>query len=161
MLTDEISPMHCPDFQHEGSPCKIFTCCHEVNKRPLLACWDQSKVWAKDMKAYDSMWSVGVGGAVVFMFACVYVYICLCECSFSTRVNVCAENQRACMCLRTVCVVNLHQKRHEHRVAPCWSQGPRASAATFVPVKWREHGNFKKNCYSAIINMKTCPSGNI
>lgn len=101
--------MHCPDFQHEGAACKIFTCCQLVNKRPLLACWDQSKLWSKDMKASDSMWRVGGGWGV---------YVCVCVCDY------------ACVHFLLVFAYYLSnkpvpKKSQEHHVAPRWSQEPR------------------------------------
>lgn len=51
VMNDESSPSRRSDFQDEDAKCKIFTCCGEVNKLPSLACWDQSEVWAKDLKA--------------------------------------------------------------------------------------------------------------
>lgn len=92
LSTDEISPMHCSDFQHEGSSRKIFTCCQEVNKQPLLACWDQSKAWAKDMKAYDSMWLVGGVFGLVWVYACLLLRVYMCvnfpiERTFPQKIN--------------------------------------------------------------------------
>jgi len=81
ILTGEISPMQCPDLQHEGTACKIFTCSQEVNKRPLLASWDQSKVWAKNMKGWDSIWRVGAGGGVSLYVSHAYRSRCESRCA--------------------------------------------------------------------------------
>ena len=130
VLTDEIALMHCPDFQHEGAACKIFTCCQLVNKRPVLACWDQSKLWSKDMKASDSMWRVGGGWGV---------YVCMCVC-----VCVIMHVFIFCSCSRTVWVINLCQRRAKSTVwHPADPRSLGASAAAFVSVKWRKHGNFQ------------------
>lgn len=79
-MNNETPSSQRSDFQDEDAKCKIFTCCREVNKLPSLACWDQSKVWAKDMKARDGMlrgwagrWG---GGGIVFIFACARVSTC-------------------------------------------------------------------------------------
>lgn len=69
------------DLQHEGTACKIFTCSQEVNKRPLLASWDQSKVWAKNMKGWDSIWRVGAGGGVSLYVSHAYRSRCESRCA--------------------------------------------------------------------------------
>lgn len=116
IFTDEIFPMHCPDFQHEGAPCKIFTCCQEVNKRPFACLLGPIKSVGKGHESLrQHVACEGGWGVYVYVFKCVY----LCVCSFSTCVDVCAENHCVCACLRTVYIINLYQKSREHRVAPC------------------------------------------
>lgn len=107
-MNDETSSSQRSDFQDEDAKCKIFTCCGEVNKLPLLACWDQSKVWAKDMKAETAC---GEGGLVGGMLVCVYLCMCAHACArFSTCVNDCARSRYAC-------VMNLRRRRPQQRVA--------------------------------------------
>lgn len=92
-MNDETSSSQRSDFQDEDAKCKIFTCCGEVNKLPSLACWDQSKVWAKDMKAETAC---GEGGLVGGTLVCVYLCMCAHACApFSTCVNDCAESHRS------------------------------------------------------------------
>lgn len=57
------------------------------------------------MKAYDSMWRVGLGVVVVFTFACVYVFMYvlifhLCECL--RRKSACMHVFTYCLCSKPV-----------------------------------------------------------
>lgn len=114
-FTDEISPLHCPDFQHEVAMCKIFTYCRRVNKYPSPACWDQSKSFGMDMKAWNSMWQGWVG------------CLCLCLRDWMTEQKIITHARVS------VRVPNLLCTSCEPPAAPCGLQTPQASAA--APVK--------------------------
>lgn len=108
--------MRCSGFRDKGTLCKIFTWRWEVNKHPMLACWDQSKVWEGDMKAWDSMQHVGVGGVVVLAFSCVRSHL---------GAKASAEKQRArvCLCLCNKPVSKQPRASRGHPADP-WGRGP-------------------------------------
>lgn len=80
VMNDETCVSQRSDFQ-DGDKFKIFTCCREVNKLPSLACWDQSKVWAKDMKAGDVVWRGWAGGWDACLCLSLHVRPCVCSIS--------------------------------------------------------------------------------
>lgn len=105
LFADETSPSQRSDFQDGDAKCKIFTCCGEVNKLPSLACWDQSKVWFKDLKARDGMWQGRAGGRDACLCFPLHVRSRLCS------LSDCAQIHHSCV--RYACVMNLWRARPE------------------------------------------------
>lgn len=137
----ETSSSRRSDCQDEDAKCEIIYLLRGSKQAPLsLACWDQSNVWAKDMKARDGVWRRWAGGRDTCW--CLSLHVRSRVCSFShLRQGICRKARaRRALHLRNEPVAN-----------QAGAAGAIPEAAGPPPLqRGRKHGRFKQNSDSGI-----------